>query len=164
MKLSGLLNAFTLAGIVGVGAYQIKEAQAVELVNYFGKEQKHCLQQNIFFEARNQSTIGQISVAWVTLNRVDDHRYPDTICDVVWQKSAFSWTADGKPDTPSNNILEQQAWELAGQLAEETLLDWARGNNSPVENAVMYHADYVDPYWSSSYDHVTQIDSHIFYQ
>jgi len=103
-------------------------------------------------------------VAWVTLNRVEDNRYPDTICDVVWQHKQFSWTHDGKADTPSNNELEQRAWEDAGLVAEVTLLDWARDARSPVEEATHYHADYVNPYWAASYAEVTRVDNHIFYQ
>lgn len=164
MKIAGFLNALTLAGIVGVGAYQIEDAQAEQFVKGISEEERYCLQQNIFFEARNQSTLGQAAVAWVTLNRVESARYPDTICEVVWQHKQFSWTHDGKSDTPSDNVLEQRAWEDAGIVADVVLLDWARGINSPVGEATMYHADYVMPYWSSAYDQVVKVDSHIFYQ
>ena len=164
MKFAGILNALTLAGMVGVGAYQIQDATAQEIVNSISKEDRYCLQQNIFFEARNQSTLGQVAVAWVTLNRMESSRYPDTICDVVWQHKQFSWTHDGKKDTPSDNVLEQKAWEKARTVAEVVLIDWARGLNSPVGEATMYHADYVNPYWSASYERVARVDSHIFYE
>jgi len=163
MKIAGFLNAVTLAGIVGVGAYQIKDAQAEETVNSIPEEDRYCLQQNIFFEARNQSTLGQAAVAWVTLNRVEDTRYPDTICGVVWQKSAFSWTADGLSDKPSDNILEQNAWELAGDLAEETLKNWVIGQKDPTSGANHYHANYVYPYWAKEEYKTVSIDNHIFY-
>ena len=44
-----------------------------------------CLAQNIYFESSDQSTIGQIAVAEVTLNRVADPRWPNDICSVVKQ-------------------------------------------------------------------------------
>lgn len=157
-------NITALTAMVGVGAYQIQEAQAQQTVHNIPKEELYCLQQNIFFEARNQSTLGQVAVAWVTINRMESKVYPDTICGVVWQDRQFSWTHDGKSDTPSDNALEQRAWEDAGLVAEVTLLDWARSQASPVEDAVMYHADYVNPYWAASYETVTKIDSHIFYR
>ena len=162
--IAGTVNAVVLAAMVGFGAYHIEEAQAQEHVDSLGKEELYCMQQNIYFEARNQSTLGQVSVAWVTLNRVESNRYPDTICEVVWQHKQFSWTHDGLADTPGNNKIEQKAWEDAGLIAEVVLLDWALSRQSPVENATMYHADYVTPYWSSSYELVTKIDSHIFYK
>lgn len=162
--IAGTVNAAVLASMAAVGAYQIKDAEAQQTVNAITEEDRHCLQQNIFFEARNQSTLGQVAVAWVTLNRVEDPRYPDTICGVVWQHKQFSWTHDGKADTPSDNVLEQRAWEDAGIVTDVTLLDWARDHSSPVEEAIMYHADYVNPYWSTAYDEVTRVDNHIFYQ
>jgi hypothetical protein len=39
-----------------------------------------CLAKNIYFEASNQSYVGQQAVAWVTLNRVHSGNYPNTIC------------------------------------------------------------------------------------
>ena len=42
-----------------------------------------CLATNIYWEARNQSFIAQVAVAEVTMNRVYDHRFPDTVCEVV---------------------------------------------------------------------------------
>jgi spore germination cell wall hydrolase CwlJ-like protein len=127
-------------------------------------EDRYCLQQNIYFEARNQSIAGQVAVAWVTLNRVEAQRFRDTICGVVWQNKQFSWTHDGKSDSPGTNVLEQRAWEDAGLVADVVLLDWARRRASPIGQAIMYHADYVNPYWAASYTQVAQIESHIFYE
>lgn len=170
-------NIGALTAMVGAGAYQVQEAQAEQTVRNIPKEDVHCLQQNIFFEARNQSTLGQVAVAWVTINRMESNRYPDTICGVVKQgqkhadgsmirhKCHFSWYCDGKSDRIPDNSIAQRAWEDAGLVAEVTLLDWARGTHSPVEDAVMYHADWIaDPYWAASYETVTKIDSHIFYR
>ena len=156
------LAAFT--ALVGIGAYNIQEASAEQALRTISADDEYCLQQNIYFEARNQSTTGQVAVAWVTINRMESARYPSTLCDVVWQSKQFSWTHDGKSDRPGNTVLEQRAWEDAGLVAKVTLLDWARDRTSPVDGAVMYHADYVKPYWRTSYDRVTQIDNHIFYE
>ena len=74
------------------------------------------LAKNVYFEARNQGVAGQLAVAMVTLNRVSDKRYPNTIREVVTQgltraswlsgeqvpiknKCQFSWYCDGKADT-----------------------------------------------------------------
>lgn len=159
-----IANAATLLGMVAFGAYNIKDASAQEKLDHISAEQKYCLQQNIYFEARNQSELGQRAVAWVTLNRVDDSRYPDTICDVVWQKSQFSWTRDGKSDAPGDNIIEQKAWAHAGEVMESVLFKYYQDKNGIVGDAVMFHADYVDPFWKSSYVEVATIDDHIFYE
>jgi spore germination cell wall hydrolase CwlJ-like protein len=42
-----------------------------------------CLAQNIYFESRAESMSGKAAVANVTKNRMQDDRWPDTICKVV---------------------------------------------------------------------------------
>ena len=53
-----------------------------------------CLAQNIYFEARDQPTIGQRAVAEVVLNRVHDQRWPDTVCEVIREGPTYSWKQD----------------------------------------------------------------------
>ena len=67
-----------------------------------------CLAKNIFWEAQNQPVLGMVAIADVTLNRVKDPRWPNTICAVVekrrWIKKRlicqFSCFCDGKSDNP----------------------------------------------------------------
>ena len=115
-----------------------------------------CLAMNVFFEARNQSIAGQVAVAQVTLNRVEDPRYPDTVCGVVNQQDQFSWYWDGKSDVPQN----EQAWETAQIIAQAVM---AGSGHKELEGVTHYHAVYVKPYWSKSMQLVAQIDDHIFY-
>src|SRR6056300_189428 len=89
--------------------------------------QVECLALNIYFEARNQSFDGKVSVSHVVLNRVKDNRYPNTICGVIYQsyktssgfpiryKCQFSWYCDGKSDVPKEN----DAWIKAKQVAQD---------------------------------------------
>ena len=44
-----------------------------------------CLALNTYHEAKNQSLVGQIATAQVVMNRVEDNRFPNTICEVVKQ-------------------------------------------------------------------------------
>ena len=53
-----------------------------------------CLALNVYHEAKNQPMIGQIAVAQVVMNRVEDDRYPDDVCSVVEQGPTYSWTDD----------------------------------------------------------------------
>jgi len=162
--LSIVANTATLISMVAIGAYNIKDASAQEKVDHISQDEKYCLQQNIYFEARNQSELGKSAVAWVTLNRVGDSKYPDTICGVVWQSKQFSWTHDGKSDQPGGNMLEQKAWERAGEVMETVLFEYHSGTDRLIGDAVMFHADYVSPYWKESYVEVATIDDHIFYE
>jgi N-acetylmuramoyl-L-alanine amidase len=130
-----------------------------------------CLALNVYHESRSQSLIGQISVAQVTMNRVRDERYPDNVCDVVYQgehykwnpsvpiknRCQFSWYCDGKSDEPK----DKGAWEHAMLVAHGVYY----GNlDDFVEGATHYHAYYVLPDWASSKTFITRIDDHIFYR
>jgi len=44
-----------------------------------------CLAENIYHEARGESTLGKIAVGLVTINRVRDARWPSNICSVVYE-------------------------------------------------------------------------------
>ena len=44
-----------------------------------------CLALNMYWEAKNQSMIGQLAVGQVVMNRVEDSRFPNTVCEVVYQ-------------------------------------------------------------------------------
>jgi spore germination cell wall hydrolase CwlJ-like protein len=128
-----------------------------------------CLARNIYFEARNQSFRGQIAVAQVTLNRVSDSRFPDSVCSVVTQakkdrngkpikdKCQFSWYCDGKPD----RMLESEEKYYAISIARNALM----GNYLDVTNgATHYHSTAVSPYWRKQFTKVAAIEDHIFYR
>lgn len=121
--------------------------------------EQYCLAQNIYFEARGEGRIGQEAVAWVTLNRVMDLRWPNSVCRVVWQPSQFSWTHDGRSDRPRDGEMWQQAQTIAARVTAEY-----RTDTDPTEGSVMFHADYASPGWSNRFDRVVQIDAHIFYR
>ena len=50
-----------------------------------------CMATAIYFEARGEPTVGQIAVGQVIMSRVADHRYPDSVCDVVKEGYYYSW-------------------------------------------------------------------------
>ena len=131
-------------------------------------DQRHCLREAVYFEARNQGPAGMEAVAWVVLNRVDHKNWPDTICGVTNQRGkktcAFSYECDGKPETVSSNPIEQAAWQTAKEIANLALIDWSKGKAGPVDGAIKFHADYVNPSWASKYQVVKQIKDHIFYK
>ncbi len=116
-----------------------------------------CLALNVYFEARSEDTRGQLAVAEVTLNRVKSEKYPDNICDVVWQRKQFSWTHDGKSDKPKH----AKAWEKAQRIA---LFAVTTGNRIVGDDVTHYHASYTQPYWTTSYERVAKVGTHIFYK
>ena len=129
----------------------------------FSEDQEaHCLAQAIYFEARGEPVEGQLAVAQVVMNRVDDRRYPNSVCGVVFQnermkhRCQFSFACDGKSDNPR----DQRAWDLASRISYIAMADnWHDITNS----ATHYHADYVQPYWSKSMEKTVVYGQHLFY-
>ena len=135
-----------------------------------------CLALNTYHEAKNQSTIGQIATAQVVMNRVEDNRFPNTVCEVVkqgptrpsWEdpnkeypirhRCQFSWYCDGKSDVPKN----EKAWRKAQDVAFLVLYDKIKLDVT--EGATHYHATYVKPAWAKTKKRTTQIEKHIFYR
>ena len=132
-----------------------------------------CMALNLYHEARDQSIMGNVAVAEVVLNRVDDDRYPDTICEVVkqgptykWQptlpvrhRCQFSWYCDGKSDEPKDKKTYQRLLTISKSIVYNTInfIDITDG-------ATHYHADYVKPAWAKVKTRTTRIGNHIFYR
>ena len=139
-------------------------------------DDKMCLAKNIYFEAKNQPLIGQLAVAIVVLNRVKDHRFPNTICEVITQgptlswtenfpvrhRCQFSWYCDGRSDKPKH----KKKWENSLKIAS-LVLAYKENVNDIIfilDDATFYHADYVYPAWRKSKKQIVQIGDHIFYK
>jgi len=121
-----------------------------------------CLAQNIWFEARGSSASDQLAVAHVVLNRVADPRYPDEVCEVIWQPKQFSWTHDGRSDRVRfDNRIDRRIWKELVQLSMEAM---AGHRPDPTGGATHYHAHYVQPGWAGRLDLLIRIDDHLYYR
>ncbi|HNS87519.1 MAG TPA: cell wall hydrolase [Parvularculaceae bacterium] len=128
------------------------------------EEERTCLAQAIYYEARSERRVGQLAVADVVLNRVASPVYPDTICEVVFQGSErknlgcqFSFTCDGSMKAR----LNERKWREAEMLAGAVLA----GIRKPVSRyATHYHADYVSPPWADTLTPTAVIGTHKFYR
>jgi spore germination cell wall hydrolase CwlJ-like protein len=125
--------------------------------------QKECLATAIYYEARSETTAGQLGVAEVIVNRVKDHRYPNSICDVVYQGATrttgcqFTFTCDGA----MNKAPRGAKWDKAQTIAAHVMMDL---NERKTGGATHYHATYVNPVWNSGLIKTGQIGLHIFYR
>lgn len=124
-----------------------------------------CVAAAIYFESRGEPVAGQVAVAHVIRNRMEDPRYPDNACDVVKQgyywndipirnMCQFSFYCDGKSDNPK----DLRAWkdalyiaELSGYIPDST------------DGATHYHSTKVFPQWAYTGEVTTKIHGHIFY-
>jgi len=116
-----------------------------------------CMAKNIYHEARGEPTLGKYAVAQVTVNRVRDSRFGNTVCGVVFQPYQFSWANHKgirwtRPSGP--------AWKESMRIAQEVLEEGATIKG--MENALYFHANYVRPNWRNVRK-VTKIGAHVFY-
>ena len=129
-----------------------------------------CLALNIYHEARNQPLVGKLAVAQVTINRVNDNRFPNSVCAVVRQgfyynqfpiknRCQFSWWCDGKSDKPKDKV----SWQQIQILAYNIHTGFFNGIDL-VQGATHYHANYVKPYWINNKIKVRVIADHVFYK
>lgn len=123
-----------------------------------------CLALNIYFEARGESALGRRAVGHVVMNRVNDRRFPNSICDVVHQggyqilnRCQFSWWCDGRSDQPYNRVQWIKSLKLALEI-------YVGKSEDPTNGALWYHADYINPYWSRAFQRGPKIGRHIFYR
>ena len=157
-------------------------AVVVEKINYDkllnDQKQITCLATNIYFEARSEDELSQVAVAQVTVNRARSRKFPDTICEVVYQaehsawylekhnrlvpkrgRCQFSWYCDGRSDEIRNIRVWRDSYRLATYVASgrDYLLDITDGS-------LFYHANYVQPKWAKYKRKTAKIDTHIFYR
>jgi len=125
-----------------------------------------CLTQNIYHEARGEPDAGKVAVAWVTMNRVRSQRYPNTICEVVFEKrwdvirhryvGAFSWT-----ELELKKTVQAKDWQKAWDTAETV---YHGRQPLELEGVLFYHATHIKPSWARTMTPVKKIGHHIFYK
>ncbi|SVD10048.1 uncharacterized protein METZ01_LOCUS362902 [marine metagenome] len=187
----GILVAFVVFGYISSNA--LIENETVYIVKDIDPipepeidiNQMHCLATNIYHEARGESFAGKVAVGNVTLNRVNHIKYPDTICDVVYQarlrenwrgdmvpvrhKCQFSWYCDGMSDdivlrTDQGIVIKdhmfawEQSLEIAGKIIQGEVLDITDGATH------YFNSDLADPYWANELVRVVEIDNHSFHK
>lgn len=124
-----------------------------------------CLAINVYREAGHEPFEGKVAVAQVTLNRANSGKFPREICAVVYQKSRFtervvcqfSWYCDSKH---RNRPINEEAYEESYRVAKMVFLEDFKLES--IENALYYHADYVNPNWKLK--RIAKIGTHIFYE
>jgi len=182
--LSGFLNLIMVIAMVVTG-WQYAIAKEADLLNQEMFEQELCMARNLYHEARGDNVAGMYAVADVVLNRVQDRRYPNTVCEVVHQgpvreswktrenkdlpdseriyypvrhQCQFSWYCDGQSD----EVNDETAWALSQEIAYKIMND--ERYRGITEGSTHYHATYVNPSWNRELTTVGRIGSHIFYR
>ena len=126
-------------------------------------KQMSCLAEALYFEARGEPIQGQLAVGEVILNRVEDTRYPSSICRVINQGTGrrfacqFTYTCDGKLET----VHERKPYEMALKIAKILM---TTHDGKLTRGSTHYHSNYVNPRWSKKFERVAKFGRHIFYR
>ena len=118
-------------------------------------DQLMCLALNVYHEARGSTLDDQIATSYVVMNRVAAERFPDTVCEVVYDPYQFSWTHDDISDIPH----EKDAWALSQVVAEAVYYGHAFDFT---EGRTHYHTTRINPHWSSYAEDHLVIGAHVY--
>ena len=122
-----------------------------------------CMAAGILYEA-GDDTLGERAVAQVVLNRVRHPAFPKTVCGVVFEGQdrstgcQFSFSCDG---AITRWHPTDAAWRRARDVATASL---SGAVFRQVGYATHYHTDWVVPYWQSSLDKITAVNTHLFFR
>lgn len=152
-----ILNLLVVAVLTGCAAapreqtYQSPEADP---------RSTRCLALAMYWEARGEGQEGMAAVGSVVLNRVEDERFPDDPCSVIYQGGEtppcqFSWWCDGKSDRPIHEGLWQTSLALSTDLLNERPAD-------PTHGALFFHNTSISKPWKRT--RTARIGNHIFYR
>ena len=115
-----------------------------------------CLALVIYVEARGEPVDGQYLVADVVINRVNAGRWPDNVCDVVFDPKQFSGIHN---NLDLYSIFSDPAWNTSVDVANEALHGDLLGSD-----ATHFHTTNSSPYWSNHLTLLGQYGNHIFYR
>ena len=112
-----------------------------------------CLSAIMFGEARGESDIGKIAVAYTAINRKADPKYPKNICAIMRQEKQYEFLNKiGMPSEHQIKYLEP----IAKAILEGKI-------NDPTQGAKWFHTRNVKPYWSKDKLVKLALGNHIFY-
>ena len=128
-----------------------------------GDAQWQCLAEAIYHESRGEPLPGQVAVAEVVLNRVNDRQFPNTVCGVTKQGAGsgrgcqFSYACDGRSDVMKSPLARERSEKLA------TLMLAGRAR-TVTDGATYFHTRAVRPAWAPRMTRTATIGHHIFYR
>lgn len=118
-------------------------------------EDYNCLAIAVYFESKGEPLDGQLAVAQVILNRVEDGRFGQNACAVVKAPRQFGFVRAGALPTPT----DRKAWETAKAVA---LIAISGSWPEIAPDATHFHATRVNPGWKLH--RIATVGQHIFYR
>jgi spore germination cell wall hydrolase CwlJ-like protein len=109
----------------------------------------HCLELVVEHETTGQLSNGADKVAMVVINRSNSPEFPNTFCEVVFQKNQFT------------NIRRT----TKASTASKTVVNDVITGKTPMDTRPLYfHNTQVKPSWAHKMKQLYKIGAHIFYQ
>ena len=127
-----------------------EDTEECQQVMNLSDEQINLLSKLVAAEARGESYEGQVAVAAVVLNRVQDSRFPDSIEGVIYQKNAFSVVRNG--------YIKAERTEESDKAVKDALY-----GNDPTNNAIYFwNPDISTCNWINTLNPHLRIGNHVF--
>ena len=124
----------------------------------FFQQEKYCIKEALWYEARSEHELGIRAVAAVIENRKNTPGFPKSYCSVIWQYKQFSYR---------NHLKHGMIMPIGEDKRIDTIADeMVRGYFfSPIrENVLYYCTTKVKPYWIKDVKKVLVIDGHQFFE
>lgn len=131
------------------------------------KAQIKCLADNIYYEAGNQPWEGKLAVAFVTMKRLSERGYPNSICGVVYERKdpiycQFTWACENP--TRYNRSQWLESFDIAKMMVQY----FKTGRpflEDPTDGALFFHNPKVSfPKWKRVFTLTARIADHDFYR
>jgi N-acetylmuramoyl-L-alanine amidase len=104
----------------------------------------------VYGEARGEPYIGQVAVAAVIINRVEDAAFPNTVSGVIFEPGAFTAVADG------------QIYLTPNKKAKKAVMDALNGWDPTGEALYYFNPDTATSDWIWGRPQIKKIGKHIF--
>ncbi len=129
---------------------KIEEQQSEETRITVSQYELDLLARAVYSEARGEPFQGQVAIAAVILNRVEDQRFPNTISGVIFQPWAFMAVHDG------------QFWLTPDETAYAAVREALKGNDPTGGALYYYNPATATNRWIRSRPIITSIGKHVF--
>ncbi len=123
---------------------------AVNVPKGFSQNDMNLLANAVYGESRGEPYVGQVAVAAVVLNRLENPAFPKSVSSIIFEPGAFTAVADG------------QIWLTPNESAKKAVLDAMNGWD-PSNGAIYYfNPSTATSKWIWSREQIKTIGKHIF--
>lgn len=172
------------SGITGIIGYyaepvvpSLQQAPKLEYVDIkenstllkYDMKDRLCLYKTVYGEARGENDKGQMALASNILNRVDDKRFPSTICAVVKQQKKLgkyqydAWNPKGPNLAKMNKAYSGEVIKKDAMRVMLNSLKVIRGERVLPENSFNFHPVGYKANWVNGLEKYAEIDNQVFY-